>query len=687
MYHLRRTKARVASRTRDTRLFTAWACAVTLAVAARFYAPGRAASGGDWPAPLDDVFIHFAFARAWASGHPFEWIAGQGYSSGETAPAYAVLLAVGHAAGLRGAWLGVWAAVIACASLVFMMRALRRLARPGPSWLVLLAPPLLLACGTLDFAWFSGMEVAAFGAVAAALLVAVDRARRAGPATRARRQWCAGALGALLVLLRPEAAVVVAVAAFVVARRPGARSPWAAMARVALPGAAATVGLAVANLVFTGRAAAAGALLKLLSSNPFATDLDRARDYVINLASFAHTAARDLGDARGRFALALPVLALVSLASRRTRAPGVLCIGGAAAYALLVSWNGAARFQNFRDYAPPLALLLFAATLGVSALARRRRLRWVAVGLAVAGTGLGASHVGEAARFFARASRNIHEQQVEVGRRLARESPPGAIVLVGDAGAIPYFSGRHAVDALGLGGYHRVPFVRAAVHGEAATLELIERLPSADRPTVLALYPNWFPGITGSFGRETGRVSIADNVICGGATKVLYDADWGPMRAEADAAEPDEPFDGPVIDEIDLADIVSEEAHGYVSAAPHGGWTVFDIRTSGRGVRRFDAGRVVPEGHEESFAIAAALPAGATLWVRTDDSAFEATVHASTRRGGDAPVALARTSTTSKDRWSLARALLPVALQAGDRLRVVVSRGALRDFHAWVVGP
>ena len=60
-------------------------------------------TGGEWSAPLDDVFIHFDYARAAAEGHPFEWFAGNGYSSGNTSLLYPFVLAVGYLAGFHGA--------------------------------------------------------------------------------------------------------------------------------------------------------------------------------------------------------------------------------------------------------------------------------------------------------------------------------------------------------------------------------------------------------------------------------------------------------------------------------------------------------------------------------------------------------------------------------------------------------
>ena len=92
-----------------------------MAAAALFWVPGLRACRGDFPVPLDDVFIHFDFARSLARGHPFEWIAGQGYSSGETSPLYAAILAIGWAVGFRGDGLACFAAAVTIASMASAM--------------------------------------------------------------------------------------------------------------------------------------------------------------------------------------------------------------------------------------------------------------------------------------------------------------------------------------------------------------------------------------------------------------------------------------------------------------------------------------------------------------------------------------------------------------------------------------
>ena len=61
-------------------------------------------------------------ARSLGQGHPFEWIPGQGYSSGETSPLYAAVLALGWVLGFRGRALGIWAAVVAVLGVASLLR-------------------------------------------------------------------------------------------------------------------------------------------------------------------------------------------------------------------------------------------------------------------------------------------------------------------------------------------------------------------------------------------------------------------------------------------------------------------------------------------------------------------------------------------------------------------------------------
>jgi hypothetical protein len=660
----------------------AFAALLVLGCAAAFYAPAVAATGGDWPVPLDDVFIHYDFARATAHLHPFEWIAGQGYSSGETSALYPFLLAPGYLLGFRGLWLGAWAALLACASLFVTLRALRELVAPCPEWVAWLGALMLVSVGVLDWTWWSGMEGAVFTAAVAITLTRTKRAREAAPTERRQAQWAVGAWSAVLVGLRPEALVLVPLFAVVVARRALSQSALAALARCAGPGTLLVLAVLTANRVFTGDAPSAGALAKLLSYRPFLSDVDRARTAVENTVYFGALLYRQLGH-KTPVALLLPFLAIPALFSHKTRALAFVCLVGAVLWTLLVSWNVAARFQNFRYFMPAVALVLFASTLGLSALARSKA-RGAAFGaLALVGVAFAVTGVPEQIDFFVNASKNIHDQQVEVGRRLAARMPEGTSVLVGDAGAIPYVSGHAAVDALGLGGYANLPFARAAALGEGATVELIERIAPRDRPSFLALYPTWFGDITRLFGREVDHVSIEKNFICGGLTKGIYEADWSTL-ADGPAEPPAEPF-GRLVDTLDVADVVSEREHDYVSPEPDGGWASLDVRTDERGARRFDAGRTILEGQSERFTLRADAPVPAAIWVRTDES--EARVEARATREGAEVGRLELTRVGSRDgtAWGSASGAFGEGLRRGDVVTLRSLGGSFRAFHVWVV--
>ena len=144
--------------------FVMWAMVVTSAVACAFWIPAfRAMGSAAWPVPLDDVYIHYGFARSLALGHPSTWIPGNGYSSGGTSLLYPPLLAPGWILGLRGGWLGAWAAAIAVVAVVDLGCSLRIVSgRRSP--LALAVPVVLLAVPVLEWTLWSGMEVAVLGA-------------------------------------------------------------------------------------------------------------------------------------------------------------------------------------------------------------------------------------------------------------------------------------------------------------------------------------------------------------------------------------------------------------------------------------------------------------------------------------------------------------------------------------------
>jgi hypothetical protein len=265
---------------------------------------------------------------------------------------------------------------------------------------------------------------------------------------------------------------------------------------------------------------------------------------------------------------------------------------------------------------------------------------------------------------------NIRDQHIELAERIAL-LPDDVRILVGDAGAIPFVSRRAAVDALGLGGYRGLPFAQAAVHGEPAMLELLEHLTPEERPTHLALYPNWFRHTTSRFGIEIDRVTLARNVICGGPTKALYRADWSAL---AGAGPEDAAGRATVFDELDVADVLSEAEHDYVSPAPNGGWTTLEVLGG-----RFDGGRIIPAGGAESFVVRGAPPGRARVVLRTDARPGKAIVR-SPRAEADVLFDPPRPGS-----WTRGVAAMD-SLEIGERIEIVAVGVELRDYHVWIEG-
>jgi hypothetical protein len=359
-------------------------------------------TGGEWSAPLDDVFIHFDYARSAAEGHAFEWVPGNGFSSGNTSLSYPFALTLGYRLGFQGQDLMRWAAIVAATSVFASLLAARRLffrdARGAPAgpghrdaWTRLgsfLLPPVVLALGALDWSLWSGMEVAFFLATWALGLVAWDALERAPHGGERRAAVGLGLAGLAMVVTRPEAIVTVAVFAVVAAwalrARKGSRGAAGLVAIACAPAAAALLVQAVANRLLTGEWSQAGALVKLAVNNPFLTPSQKLDDYLFNLryavcrnVEYHFTDEAPLGPL-------VPALALGALAMPRTRRVATLLWLQIVGWLCVVALNGQVRWQNERYTMPAVAWLLIAAALGAVALPRPRS-RPVAATMVMAG--------------------------------------------------------------------------------------------------------------------------------------------------------------------------------------------------------------------------------------------------------------------------------------------------------------
>jgi hypothetical protein len=268
-----------------------------------------------------------------------------------------------------------------------------------------------------------------------------------------------------------------------------------------------------------------------------------------------------------------------------------------------------------------------------------------------------------------------------VARKIRREFPHSKRILVGDAGAIPFESDEPALDVVGLGGYRRLPFARAGRLGIGASLELIERIPPGDRPDVLAIYPGWWGEFPLWFGRPLAGVSVRGNVICGGLTKMIYEAHWDALDAGADPLSASAPSEKRV-DEVDFADLISEGAHGFrMSGAP--GFVDMKILShpDNAALELWDAGRVVPPGASVAFVLrGVAKGRAARLVVRTAPPQRAAL---SFRIGGGPVV---RVELEPVDAWQEPSVPIPDdAVGTATAVTLTAERSELVMYHAWAV--
>ena len=167
--------------------------------------------------PLDDAYIHFAYAGNLASGHGLNFQAPGETSVGSTSLLWVVLLALGQLAGVPAIFTARVLGVAAHAACAVLTAALLQpaAARWRAGWLPLAGGALVAVCGPMIWFALSGMETLLFVALGLAGLLAY----------RARRWVVFGLCVGLACLTRPEGAAL-GVAAALAEVWQHRRVPW-----------------------------------------------------------------------------------------------------------------------------------------------------------------------------------------------------------------------------------------------------------------------------------------------------------------------------------------------------------------------------------------------------------------------------------------------------------------------------
>jgi hypothetical protein len=155
---------------------------------------------------------------------------------------------------------------------------------------------------------------------------------------------------------------------------------------------------------------------------------------------------------------------------------------------------------------------------------------------------------------------------VELGRWAKDNLPADAIIGVNDTGAIAYLSERVTFDVIGLTTQGEA---RYWVAGAGSRFEHYERLHASTPqrfPTHFIVYPHWM-ACEPVLGKRLHEASVHDQTILGGVTMVVYEARLDLLGSGARPVQL--PMSGDLIDELDVADLESEEEHAY--EIEHGG--------------------------------------------------------------------------------------------------------------------
>lgn len=490
-------------------------------------------AGGHLGFPLDDAWIHQAYARNLVEYGQWAFVPGQP-SAGSTAPLWTLLLSVGY---VLGAPFRIWTYGLGGLCLPGTAFLAARLARQWfpdqPS-----APLLVgLACVLewhLVWAAVSGMETLLFTMLVLALWDQIS-----GRSVRAF--FLAGLLGGALILTRPEGILAVGLAAGAwlgLGLRgwlrpqvtPGGRSYAAGVVLLT----AGTVLLVAPYLLLNFR----------LSGTPWPnTFYAKQTEYAGLLAQPFWLRLWRVGSAPlvGAQALLLPgVFWTMWGAGRRCRQSPAgfrlmewLPLTWAAATVGVYALRLPVTYQHGRYLIPIIPLLLIYGIGGglsiqshIRSLKVRRRgeafERALRVGLSVWGLSaalLFVAFLALGARAYATDVGIIEEEMVAVAQWLNAHTRPDALVAVHDIGAVGYFARRPLLDLAGLVNPEVIPFIR----DEERLLEWLRQ----QGAEYLVTFPSWYPTLSAAPQfEEVYRTNAEVTRAQGGENMVVYALRW-----------------------------------------------------------------------------------------------------------------------------------------------------------------
>ncbi|MCL4251512.1 MAG: hypothetical protein KJ065_25395 [Anaerolineae bacterium] len=602
---------------RAGRLVWLAACLIAAFTFVVYLMTGTAAGGADAPVmPLDDVYIHFQYARQMANGQPYVYNPGLPPTSGASSLIYPFVLAPGYLLGFHDLRLGLWAMIVGAVAFAVSINLVYRISRLRASVAIAALAALVFSVSGV-FAWhaMSGMETMLAACFALVLLY--------GIASPSRRWLVAG--GALLAITRPEGAVGAVLASLTIIETAEAQRSqrnenestsvssaplWLKIILALIP-LLAIGAQPLLNLLITGSATASGSQAKSLFSAalPLPDILQRIADNFIRMwrewllpqgepvylnlivSGLALVGVLSSGfwvlrtEHRSHFTS--PVRRVASRLLAFLLSPPVVIalwlIGGA----LLISTLDTA-FWHFKRYQMPFMALLFPlAAWGAG---------WIAGGFHVSSVEDGESTSGRAVArpygfvvwgllivagvlavsswlpwlgYYALNVGYVRAQPLAMAQWLAANTPEDVVIAVHDVGMMRYAGGRTTLDIVGLTTPGAAESWR---QGPGTVGEFIVR----ERPDYIANYGEGhglglgFLAQTDLYAEPLAEFTVEldprFNVALAAAKQGIYRPDW--TAAEAATANHQVsllPYLAgmTLADQINVADVEDEHAHDY----------------------------------------------------------------------------------------------------------------------------
>lgn len=554
-----------------------WIIFITIGISifATYLLSSLQAGQGNLLMPLDDVYIHFQYARQVALGQPYQYNLIDPPTSGATSFIYPYLLAFGYLLGFQGLWLGLWAMLIGTMALIISMCLVYRLCKAFDAlqWLSLLTSISFGLTGSVAWHFMSGMETGIMILLTLLTLLCVLEKRLI--------LFIFAAM--LLTLTRPEGGLIAAIASATMFLQLwqgyGAQGKQSGrriyLLFLVLPVLAIAVQPLV-NLLITGTTVATGTQAKsILATVP--------QDYTLIISRIWDNFSRmwlefvtgfDAREGRGWYLpistglvglLAIPTLML----KKDYRVIGLMLLGWLFVLTAAISTLDNA-FWHFKRYQMPILALFFplSAWIVTDFLKRFPKSRYLVYSFdAIVLPIFTILLFTQFQHYYVMNVSYVYQQPYQMALWLRENTPESAIVAVHDVGLMRYAGERNTLDIVGLTTPNAASYWR---NGPGSVAEFLIN----QQPDYIANYGRGhgyglaFLADTALYENQLAEFTVEDwqpylNVALAANSQAIYQPEWTNIYDAGQFVDYSDYWLGDIVHQVNVANIESESQYDY----------------------------------------------------------------------------------------------------------------------------